>query len=258
MGLSKKIRFEVFKRDSFTCQYCGKAAPDVVLHVDHIKPRSKGGSDDITNLVTSCRDCNLGKSNRELDDDAVMKQRKRQLDELQERREQLEMMLEWQRSLIDLEAITVAEVAAIWDDLVPGYHLNEGGLRNLRKWLKRFEPLEVIEAMRIAVGTYLEWEDVGQPTHQSVNHAYSKVPGIAYNRRRQDDKPYLADLYYIRGICRRRFTYYKKWQVTRLLEDAFEAGLDAEFLKRAACEVSCWSHFKDIVENSIAQEVRSG
>ena len=42
--LSKKIRFEVFKRDSFTCQYCGKSALDVVLELDHIKPVAKGGS----------------------------------------------------------------------------------------------------------------------------------------------------------------------------------------------------------------------
>ena len=41
--ISKKLRFEIFKRDKFTCQYCGKMAPDVVLEVDHIKPVCKGG-----------------------------------------------------------------------------------------------------------------------------------------------------------------------------------------------------------------------
>lgn len=40
-SLSKKTRFEVFKRDSFTCQYCGRSAPEVVLQVDHIKPVAK-------------------------------------------------------------------------------------------------------------------------------------------------------------------------------------------------------------------------
>ena len=34
--LSAKLRFEVFKRDSFVCQYCGSHPPQVVLHVDHI------------------------------------------------------------------------------------------------------------------------------------------------------------------------------------------------------------------------------
>jgi 5-methylcytosine-specific restriction endonuclease McrA len=49
MAISKKIRFEVFKRDSFICQYCGRSAPNVTLEVDHIEPISKGGTDDILN-----------------------------------------------------------------------------------------------------------------------------------------------------------------------------------------------------------------
>jgi len=66
MSLSKKIRFEVFKRDAFKCQYCGGAPPNILLEVDHINPVSKGGTDEIDNLVTSCFDCNRGKSDREL------------------------------------------------------------------------------------------------------------------------------------------------------------------------------------------------
>ncbi|MFX5785200.1 HNH endonuclease, partial [Acinetobacter baumannii] len=42
-NISTKTRFEVFKRDSFKCQYCGRCAPEVILHVDHIHPVSKGG-----------------------------------------------------------------------------------------------------------------------------------------------------------------------------------------------------------------------
>lgn len=66
MALSKKKRFDVLKRDSFTCQYCGAKTPDVLLEVDHIIPKSKNGSDSIDNLVTSCFDCNRGKAANEL------------------------------------------------------------------------------------------------------------------------------------------------------------------------------------------------
>jgi 5-methylcytosine-specific restriction endonuclease McrA len=59
--VSKKTRFEVFKRDDFTCQYCGKTPPEVILEVDHINPKSKGGTGDINNLITACFDCNRGK-----------------------------------------------------------------------------------------------------------------------------------------------------------------------------------------------------
>src|SRR5687767_2294379 len=62
--LSKRLRFEVFKRDLFTCQYCGSAPPSVVLEVDHIQPVIEGGTDEEGNLVTACFDCNRGKAAR--------------------------------------------------------------------------------------------------------------------------------------------------------------------------------------------------
>lgn len=64
--LSQKKRFEVLKRDNFRCQYCGKTGKDVTLEVDHIKPRSKWGTDDMENLITCCRECNMGKWNEEI------------------------------------------------------------------------------------------------------------------------------------------------------------------------------------------------
>lgn len=65
-AISKKIRFEVFKRDGFTCQYCSAKPPKVPLEVDHIIPVCKGGKNHIDNLITSCFDCNRGKSGNEL------------------------------------------------------------------------------------------------------------------------------------------------------------------------------------------------
>jgi hypothetical protein len=65
-GVDLKCRFEVLKRDHFTCQYCGRRAPAVEIEVDHVVPRSAGGTDDLTNLVAACFECNSGKSNRPL------------------------------------------------------------------------------------------------------------------------------------------------------------------------------------------------
>lgn len=63
-SISQKTRFNVFDRDSFTCQYCGAKAPDVELELDHIHPVSRGGENNVKNLITSCLDCNRGKSNK--------------------------------------------------------------------------------------------------------------------------------------------------------------------------------------------------
>jgi hypothetical protein len=59
--ISKSKRFAVFNRDSFTCLYCGDFAPRVTLHVDHIKAVANGGTNEFSNLVTACADCNIGK-----------------------------------------------------------------------------------------------------------------------------------------------------------------------------------------------------
>lgn len=66
MAISTRLRFEIFKRDSFTCRYCGRKSPAVVLEIDHVLAQAKGGNDDPMNLVTSCYDCNAGKSDRNL------------------------------------------------------------------------------------------------------------------------------------------------------------------------------------------------
>ena len=63
-GISLKLRFEVFKRDKFVCQYCGVCGPNVELEVDHIIPVSRGGTDDIDNLKTACFKCNRGKGDK--------------------------------------------------------------------------------------------------------------------------------------------------------------------------------------------------
>lgn len=58
----KRLRFEVLRRDNHACRYCGATAPEARLTVDHVTPVALGGSDEPTNLVTACADCNSGKS----------------------------------------------------------------------------------------------------------------------------------------------------------------------------------------------------
>lgn len=60
----KLTRREVFRRDDYTCQYCGRRTPD--LTVDHVLPRHLGGQHTWTNVVTACQACNHRKGGREL------------------------------------------------------------------------------------------------------------------------------------------------------------------------------------------------
>jgi hypothetical protein len=63
-----RLRFKVMQRDNFKCQFCGRSPAknsEIELHVDHIKPWSKGGETVYENLQTLCSKCNLGKSDLE-------------------------------------------------------------------------------------------------------------------------------------------------------------------------------------------------
>lgn len=61
-SISPRTRAQIFSRDGSKCRMCGRSAEEVPLEVDHIFPHSQGGTDDLDNLATLCRDCNRGKS----------------------------------------------------------------------------------------------------------------------------------------------------------------------------------------------------
>lgn len=62
MAVSKRLRFEILRRDNHTCRYCGQSAPGVKLVIDHVLPEALGGRSEPENLVTACEPCNSGKS----------------------------------------------------------------------------------------------------------------------------------------------------------------------------------------------------
>jgi 5-methylcytosine-specific restriction endonuclease McrA len=58
----KLTRREVFIRDNFACQYCGRR--DIELTIDHVIPRSRGGGHSWDNLVSACKVCNHRKGGK--------------------------------------------------------------------------------------------------------------------------------------------------------------------------------------------------
>ena len=180
-SISKTTRFEVFKRDSFTCQYCGRSAPDVVLEVDHIVPVAEGGTNDILNLITSCKDCNRGKGKKKLSDDTAIKKQKAQLDLLNERREQIEMMAEWKKGLLE---INEAEVNYIQDivEMYTGCTLTDSGRIKVKQLIRKFGIEEVETSTEIAFEQYYNPNAKGR-SRGSSEFVFDKIGGICYNRK---------------------------------------------------------------------------
>ncbi len=191
-GLSKKLRFEVFKRDGFTCQYCGRSAPDVILEVDHIKSVKNGGDNDIMNLITSCFDCNRGKGKRKLSEKEEIKKQTEELKKLNEKREQLKMMLKWKKELENFEN---EEVDNIVEKFEVAYNktLTQFARNEIKKLIKKYGFENVYDATEIAVNTEIP------------EKAFSLIGRICFNKKVQKEKPYLKDVNYIGKILKNRF-----------------------------------------------------
>ncbi|MFL9904657.1 HNH endonuclease [Paraburkholderia fungorum] len=242
-AISKKTRFEVFKRDSFKCQYCGQCAPDVILNVDHIHPVSKGGDDDLLNYITSCFDCNSGKSDHLLSDDSVVAKQRQQLAELNERREQLEMMLQWRDALKSIDEDLIERICVAWASAAKGWHLNEAGKNDARKLVKKFGVQAVLDAMDVAVVQYFKYDDAGDPKDESINLAWSKIGGICQLSSQPDD---VKKLYYARGILRRR-VYVNERYVMELMNGAVDGGMDPDAIIECAKGSKNWTEFQSIL-----------
>jgi 5-methylcytosine-specific restriction endonuclease McrA len=168
-GLSQRTRFEVFKRDKFTCQYCGRTPPAAVLHVDHVVPVAGGGPDDQANLVTSCADCNLGKSDVPLA--ALHRPLQEQMEETQERREQMAAYNDFLTTLRNDEALLMEQLGLYWFNKYKGrrnlYVFGDARIGSIRNFIRLLPAAEIYEAMDIACehiyaqrreGDYKRWK----------------------------------------------------------------------------------------------------
>ena len=173
--ISKSLRFEIFKRDSFKCQYCGRMPPEVILEVDHIIPVSDGGDNDPINLVTSCQDCNRGKSAKRLDDNSALQRQRNQLEAINSMREQTEMMIEWKKSLMELENSQIQAIESCIRDDFPRFSEFTSYQRNrIKTLIRQFGFSEVYDSTRISASQYY-----------SLSEVINKIGGICYNRKKK-------------------------------------------------------------------------
>lgn len=228
------------KRDSFTCQYCGAKAPDVILHVDHINPVSKGGGNEIINLITSCEPCNLGKSDKLLSDSSSIEKQRAQLQELNARREQLEMLLEWRDGLADLGEKQVDAVVERMASHTKGFRANEAGRRGVASWLSKYSLSEVLDAINTA-----SHKLPSKVTQDDADKFFHSIPRICGMNRLPEAEQRLR---YARGILRNRI-YFNEGVGWSLLRSAFEAGIGVEELIEHAKRVKTWTEWRRDMED---------
>ncbi len=258
--IKKSIRFEVFKRDSFTCQYCGQKSPDVVLEIDHITPVADGGTNDILNLLTACKACNAGKSDRPLSSSAAIEKRRSQLEELEERRQQLEMLHEWHMSLIDLNDQAVDMAQSLWFSNIgeDGCCWTAEARDEIRKLINRNGFDTVCGAISEAAQCALRSSRISTARDEVTNEWFWKIGRVLSVRKADVEDPGSARLFYIRGILRKRCAYLNEHACISLLRDAKDVGISIEWMEQMAKRATSWSRFRDTVLDEINADPPSG
>lgn len=256
IAISKKIRFEVFKRDKFTCQYCGRKAPDVVLNIDHIEPVSKGGGNEIINLITSCFDCNNGKRDKTLDDNSIVEKQRQQLELLQERREQMELMIEWKKSLANFDNDVIEMVVDYIHEKIHPYTLNATGKTKINNLLKKHSVSLVLDTIDEVYTKCITFDNDGAEK-TSVETFMNQLPRYIAVKNMP---PIQQKIAYIKGICRNRFNYWDAKKGTSILSNYVKAledygwnenqiihDLETEVMEKTK-NAANWSEWRDILE----------
>jgi len=150
-ALSKKLRFTVFARDGFQCQYCGRNPPAVILQVDHVVPVVEGGEDTEDNLITSCQECNQGKgrdpATRPLR--PAVPERSAQIAEAEEQLAEYRKLLQQRASRVEED---VELIVSQYEDIAGApWTLTESGKQSVRQWLRDWTVEDLREALSIAV-----------------------------------------------------------------------------------------------------------
>ena len=245
--ISKTLRFEVFKRDKFTCQYCGDKAPEVVLHVDHIDPVANGGTNEILNLVTSCEGCNLGKGARLLSDSAALDKQRVELEALADRREQLEMMLEWRKSLSDIDDLEIGLICDEMENHCAHFGVNDTGKSLIKRWLKKFSIEEILKAVDASFTSYCRCEAPDDDAHaESWNKAFDYIPRVANVNRRGGYSEEERRVFYIRGILRNR-VYVNERMYIDMMKEALSKKVCLDGVEDLAKTCRSWTVFRDAI-----------
>jgi hypothetical protein len=153
MAVRPSVRFDVFKRDGFSCAYCGRKPPEVTLEVDHIIPIAGGGTDNTENLVTACVDCNRGKGAVPLDrEPSAIPSLAERTELIREREEQLRA---YHDALAEQADRRDAQLDPVWRYWFAGYHIDSlpsyqtPTESSLIRYIEALGPDEVMDAMDI-------------------------------------------------------------------------------------------------------------
>jgi len=241
-NVSQETQYNIFRRDGFACRRCKKKVPSVVLYVGYETPPEDGGTDDVDNLITLCYDCSGGHP----------------LEMLSERRKQLEMMLQWQRTLKDFkEDMNGIVIDYVNGKIGPGRSLNNKGKKDVISALKISNIDIVLNTIDDVFDKYVEYDDNDNIDPDSINKF---VMSIGSHLFVNSQPPVERQLYLMRGAYRKMIYDFDERQslvvLKKYVKALREAGWSDARILRDLKEELCpeldkcddWEEWKEFIE----------
>lgn len=156
MAISKRLRFEILRRDEFRCTYCGATPREAELEVDHVIPEALGGQTTVENLTTACAECNSGKTSTS-PDAAIVDALNLAVAAEQAARVRIEAIMQ-----TNIDAINdyEDEVQSVWDSYVPQFRRAavRWSISQISDWHANRVPIDLVEfGLRVALDANVPW-----------------------------------------------------------------------------------------------------
>jgi hypothetical protein len=177
--VGKKLRFDVFKRDGFRCQYCGATPLQTGLQVDHIVPVAEGGDNGINNLITSCQPCNIGKGASPLT--VVPKSLSQRAKDVAEREEQIrhyQAALQQAEDRIDGECWRVADTFNGFFGFPHG-KFDRSKYESIRRFIQRVGVYECLRGAEVSLAAHKNYWSFERTFKYFCGVMWTKVRGQA-------------------------------------------------------------------------------
>ena len=180
-----------------------------------------------------------------------------QLEDLEERRQQLQMLHDWHMSLVDLNDQAVDLAQSLWFESIgePGFVWAATARDEIRKLIKRHGFDAVCAAAREAAEAALRSSRINHERDEVTNEWFWKIGRIISVQKLKAEDPGAARLLYIRGTCRTRFSYCNEREALSLLQRAYELGVGMQWMESTAKACRCWSEWRNLMDDAIQTQL---
>ncbi|MBN1406916.1 MAG: hypothetical protein JW956_03965 [Calditrichaceae bacterium] len=176
----KRIKYEIFEKDSFKCQSCGMGAPVVTLQLIRIQDTLQNDKWlDTAFLSTSCKICEKKKSGA---DEKNMQNVFMSIDELEERLQQLKMLINWRKGMLNIRKQQLNKIIIYWEHKIAGFETSNAQKKYLAAYISKYSCDEIQSAMDMAIDKFIKYDDDGNLDQSSILTAFSKIPEICQTK----------------------------------------------------------------------------